>query len=92
VIAPGANAKIFVTASPETRAERRHRELLSRGGAPACEVVLADIRRRDARDAGRADAPPKPAPDAQILDTTALDVEGAFAAALAIVSRRTPGP
>src|SRR3954470_19779840 len=42
VIAPGANAKIFVTASPETRAERRHRELLSRGGAPAFEVVLAD--------------------------------------------------
>jgi CMP/dCMP kinase len=92
VIAPGANAKIFVTASPETRAERRHRELLARGGAPAFEVVLADIRRRDARDAGRADAPLKPAPDAQILDTTALDVEGAFAAALAIVSRRTPGP
>jgi cytidylate kinase len=88
----GTVIAIFVTASPETRAERRHRELLARGGAPAFEVVLADIRRRDARDAGRADAPLKPAPDAQILDTTALDVEGAFAAALAIVSRRTPGP
>ena len=88
VIAPGADAKIFVTASPETRARRRHLELERRGDAPAYETVLADIRKRDARDAGRADAPLKPAPDAVVLDTTSLDVESAFEAALAIVKRK----
>jgi cytidylate kinase len=87
VIAPGADAKIFVTAAAEVRARRRHRELEKRGAAPPFEEVLADIRRRDARDAGRADAPLKPAPDATVLDTTALDVEGTFEAALAIIDR-----
>jgi len=88
VIAPGADAKIFVTAAAEVRARRRHLELEKRGAAPPFEEVLADIRRRDARDAGRADAPLKPAPDAIVLDTTALDVEGTFEAALAIIDRR----
>jgi cytidylate kinase len=88
VIAPGADAKIFVTAAAEVRARRRHLELEKRGAAPPFEDVLADIRRRDARDAGRADAPLKPAPDAIVLDTTALDVEGTFEAALAIIDRR----
>jgi cytidylate kinase len=87
VIAPGADAKIFVTAAAEVRARRRHLELENRGSAPPFEEVLADIRRRDARDAGRADAPLKPAPDATVLDTTALDVEGTFEAALAIINR-----
>jgi CMP/dCMP kinase len=90
VIAPGADAKIFVTASAETRAKRRHLELERRGDAPAFETVLADIRKRDARDAGRPDAPLKPAPDAVVLDTTSLDVESAFEAALAIVKRKAP--
>jgi cytidylate kinase len=88
VIAPGAEVKIFVTAAPEIRARRRHLELEKRGQAPAYEDVLADIRKRDARDAGRADAPLKPAPDAQVLDTTTLDVEGTFEVALALVARR----
>ncbi|MEW9305736.1 (d)CMP kinase [Labrys neptuniae] len=87
VIAPGAEVKIFVTADAEIRARRRHLELEKRGDAPPFESVLADIRKRDARDAGRADAPLKPAPDAHVLDTTALDVESAFAAALALVER-----
>ncbi|WP_448949881.1 (d)CMP kinase [Labrys neptuniae] len=87
VIAPGAEVKIFVTADAEIRARRRHLELEKRGDAPSFESVLADIRKRDARDAGRADAPLKPAPDAHVLDTTALDVESAFAAALALVER-----
>lgn len=87
VIAPGAEVKIFVTADAEIRAKRRHLELEKRGDAPPFEAVLADIRKRDARDAGRADAPLKPAPDAHVLDTTALDVESAFAAALALVER-----
>lgn len=86
VIAPGAEMKIFVTAAPEIRARRRHLELDRRGDAPSFEAVLADIRKRDARDAGRADAPLKPAPDAHILDTTALDADGAFDVALAMVS------
>jgi cytidylate kinase len=88
VIAPGAEVKIFVTAAPEIRARRRHLELVKRGDAPPFEDVLADIRKRDARDAGRADAPLKPAPDAHVLDTTALDVESAFQAALLLVGRR----
>ncbi|MDZ5450358.1 (d)CMP kinase [Labrys sp. ZIDIC5] len=87
VIAPGAEVKIFVTADAEIRARRRHLELVKRGDAPPFESVLADIRKRDARDAGRADAPLKPAPDSHVLDTTALDVESAFAAALALVER-----
>jgi cytidylate kinase len=85
VIAPDAEAKIFVTASAETRARRRHRELAERGEQIAYDAVLADIRRRDARDAGRAVAPLKPAPDAVLLDTTELDIEAAFRAALSIV-------
>ena len=88
VIAPGADAKIFVTADFAVRARRRHLELGRRGGAPSLEAVEADIRKRDARDAGRADAPLRPASDAQLLDTTALDADGAFEAALAIVTRR----
>jgi cytidylate kinase len=92
VIAPGAEAKIFVTASPETRARRRFLELESRGANANYEAVLADIRRRDARDAGRADAPLMPAQDAHLLDTTSLDIESAFEAALAIVLRKAPHP
>jgi len=85
VIAPQAEAKIFVTASPEARARRRHRELVERGEHVAYEAVLADIKRRDARDAGRAIAPLKPASDAVLLETTELDIEAAFRAALSIV-------
>jgi len=85
VIAPQAEAKIFVTASPEARARRRQKELAERGENVAYEAVLADIQRRDARDAGRAIAPLKPASDAALLDTTGLDIEAAFRAALSIV-------
>jgi len=91
VIAPGAEMKIFVTAAPEIRARRRHLELERRGDAPSFEEVLADIRKRDARDAGRADAPLKPAPDAHILDTTALDADGAFDVALTMVAGAVRG-
>jgi cytidylate kinase len=87
VIAPEADVKIFVTASPEVRAGRRHRELAERGDPTTYEQVLADIRRRDERDAGRAAAPLKPAPDAVLLDTTLLDIEAAFREVLNIVRR-----
>jgi cytidylate kinase len=87
VICPEADAKLFVTATPEERARRRHRELLSRNEAAAFEVVLADIRRRDERDMTRSAAPLRPAPDATVLDTTTLDADAAFRAALEIVKR-----
>lgn len=87
VIAPDADVKIFVTASPETRAQRRALELRGRGEAVVYADILADIRKRDERDAGRSAAPLKPAADARILDTTDLDIEAAFQAALAIVEK-----
>ena len=70
------------------RAARRHKELAGRGEAATFEGILADIRRRDARDSGRSDAPLKAAEDAVILDTSALTVEEAVAAAIAIVEAR----
>jgi len=85
VICPEAACKIFVTASDEARATRRALELRTRGEKVDYGVVLEDIRKRDQRDSSRAAAPLKPAPDAIVLDTTKLDVEAAFRAALAIV-------
>ena len=88
VICPDADVKIFVTATPEVRARRRFAELAA-AGTPVSEAdVLADILRRDERDSSRAVAPLKPAPDAHMLDTTHLDIEAAFQAALALVERR----
>jgi cytidylate kinase len=85
VIFPDADVKIFVTASAEVRARRRAAEL-EHAGKPVDEVeVLADIRRRDERDTGRAAAPLKAAPEAHLLDTTHLDIDAAFRAALDIV-------
>ena len=88
VICPDATVKLFVTASPTVRAARRHKELASQPGAPDFDTVLADIRRRDARDSGRADAPLKAADDAVILDTSALGIEEALAAAIAEIEAR----
>jgi cytidylate kinase len=85
VIAPEADVKIFVTASAERRAQRRFRELAAKGEKMTLEVVLAAIRERDRRDTERAIAPLKAAPDAVLLDTTDLDIEAAFRAALSIV-------
>jgi len=91
VVCPKADIKLFVTASAEVRAERRHRELLAKGENGGFEAVLADIRRRDARDSSRAAAPLRPAEDVALLDTTELDVEAAFRAALDLVEARRPG-
>jgi CMP/dCMP kinase len=92
VVCPEAGAKLFVTASAEERARRRHRELLDRGEVSVLAEVLAEILRRDERDSSRAAAPLRPAEDALILDTTALDAEEAFRAAVALVeSRRRHG-
>ena len=88
VIAPHADAKLFVTASPEVRARRRHAEMLSRGVDVRFDVVLADIHARDARDSGRADAPLLQAADAMLLDNSAMDIGTAIAAAIAYVAGR----
>lgn len=90
VIFPDAPVKLFVTASPEARARRRHAELAARGVVRDLAEVEAEMRARDAQDAARAAAPMKPAPDALLLDTTALGIEEAFAAALALVRARFP--
>ncbi|MBB4198620.1 cytidylate kinase [Rhodoblastus sphagnicola] len=84
VIAPNATVKIFVTASAEARAQRRALELRGRGEDVDYYAILEDIRKRDARDRDRSDAPLKPADDAKILDTTDMNVEAALAAALAV--------
>jgi cytidylate kinase len=85
VIAPGADVKIFVTATPQVRAARRTKELRERGESVQEADVLADILRRDERDMQRAAAPLKPAPDAHLLDTTHLGIDAAFRAAVAII-------
>jgi len=85
VIAPDAEAKIYVTATPEERARRRILELRGRGETVDDAAVLADIRARDDRDMNRAVAPLKPAPDAVLLDTTLLGIDPAVRAAIDIV-------
>jgi len=91
VIAPHADVKIFVTATPEERARRRHIELAARHSPVAYDEVLADIKKRDERDSERSIAPLKPASDAVLLDTTQLDIEAAFRAALSIVEASRAG-
>jgi cytidylate kinase len=88
VVCPQADVKIFVTATPEVRAKRRHLERQSRGEAVTYEAVLADIRRRDERDAGREAAPMRPAADAVLLDTTNLDIEAAFDTAVGVITKK----
>ena len=87
VICPNADVKIFVTATPEVRAHRRVLEFNSRGEKVNEAEVLADILRRDERDRSRAAAPLVQAPDAHLLDTTHLDIDGAFRAAVELVER-----
>ena len=87
VICPDARVKLFITASAEERARRRHRELTGRGEAVSLAAILADIQARDARDASRSAAPLRAAADAVLLDTTELDADEAFAAARAVVDR-----
>ncbi len=87
VIFPDADVKIFVTATPEVRARRRAVELRAAGSTSNESEVLADILRRDERDTWRETAPLKAADDAQVLDTTELDIEAAVLAAVAIVER-----
>jgi cytidylate kinase len=91
VIAPDADVKIFVTASPQERARRRARELAAQGIAADEAEILADIERRDERDRSRAVAPLAPAPDAHLLDSTHLDIDAAVRAAIDIVQAARTG-
>jgi cytidylate kinase len=87
VICPFADVKIFVTASPEVRAKRRAIEMRRLGQSADEAAILADIRRRDERDSGRAIAPLKPAPDAHILDTSELDIDAVVREAIALIDK-----
>lgn len=91
VIAPEADVKLFVTASPEVRAKRRHIELAARRTPVEYCEVISDIKKRDERDSERSIAPLKPALDAVLLDTTDLDIEAAFRAAIKIVEAPRAG-
>ena len=90
VVLPRARVKIFLTAAPEARAERRLLELRQRGQDAAFDTVLSDIIRRDEQDRNRAIAPLRQAEDAVLLDTTRLDRAGSLEALLAIVRERLP--
>lgn len=87
VICPDANVKLFVTASAETRARRRHAEEVQTNSSVTFEAVLADVRARDDRDMNRADAPLRPAEDAIVIDTTDLSISEAVERAVQEISK-----
>ncbi len=91
VIAPGAEAKLFVTASVAARAARRFNEMVRRGEQVTLAEIAADLAARDARDSSRAVAPLRPADDALLLDTSDLTIEQAVQRAIELVNSRTQG-
>lgn len=88
VVCPKADVKLYVIATPEVRATRRWREIEANGGSADYAGILADIKRRDARDTARAASPLRPADNAHLLDTSEMDIETAFRAAKAIIDER----
>ncbi|MBW6418619.1 d(CMP) kinase [Celeribacter sp. PS-C1] len=88
VICPDAEVKLYVIASDEVRAQRRHKELVEKGEDITLEDVLEDLRERDERDAARATAPLKPAEDATVIDTTEMGIEEAVAKVIALIEAR----
>ncbi len=90
VICPQADVKLYVTASAQRRAERRHKELTDKGFSTAFETVLAEVVDRDARDSNRASAPLRAAEDAITVDTSDMSIEAAVAAAVAAVRAKYP--
>ena len=89
VIPPDADAKLFIRATPNIRAKRRHAELRARGSTVSLDRVLLDIRARDLRDSTRGTAPMTPADDAALLDTSFLSIDAAIQRAIALVEART---
>ena len=88
VVFPDARLKVFLTATPEERARRRHKQLIEKGISITMESLLRDIQERDARDASRAAAPLKPAADAEILDTTHMTIAAAIDSVLGLYRAR----
>ncbi len=88
VICPDAQVKLFVTATPDVRARRRHAELVAKGHDVTLQEVLADVQARDARDSNRAEAPLKPAADAEEMDTSHMDIDAAVTRAIELVQAR----
>jgi len=88
VVCPDADVKFFVTATPEVRAERRTAEMQARGEPAVYAAILEDVRKRDARDMSRGQAPLKPAEDALLLDTTLLDIDAVFLRAVQIIEAK----
>ncbi|WP_226552713.1 (d)CMP kinase [Celeribacter naphthalenivorans] len=88
VICPDAEVKLYVIASDEVRATRRHKELVAKGEDISLEAVLEDLRERDERDAARATAPLKPADDATVIDTTEMSIDEAVAQVIALIEAR----
>ena len=88
VVCPAADAKIYVTARPDVRAKRRYNEYVARSEPVTYELILHDILKRDERDASRESAPMRPAQDACLLDTSDLDIEAAFDAAVGLIKRK----
>ncbi|MFD1697237.1 (d)CMP kinase [Roseibium aestuarii] len=91
VVCPDATVKLFVTAAPEARAKRRTAEMQGKGEDASYASVLEDLKRRDVRDSSRSVAPLKQAADAHLLDTTEMDIETAFQAAVDIIDRTLAG-
>ena len=90
VVCPNADIKFFVTASSEVRAMRRYKEFEAKGIQTTFETVLSDMLARDKRDAERASAPMKPAPDAIVIDTSDMDAQTEIAAVLKVVEQKHP--
>jgi cytidylate kinase len=84
VVCPDAPVKLYVTASPEIRARRRHEEIVAKGDNADYDAIFAEVKTRDDRDMSRSDSPLKPASDAHLLDTSEMSIEAAFQAAKAI--------
>ncbi|MGH8479625.1 MAG: (d)CMP kinase [Gammaproteobacteria bacterium] len=91
VVFPDARLKVFLTASPEARAERRHNQLKHQGINVRLATLRRDIGERDVRDRARTVSPLRPAPDAVVVDTSDLGIDAVFARILALVSDRDPG-
>ncbi|MEM9107544.1 MAG: (d)CMP kinase [Pseudomonadota bacterium] len=85
VVCPDAAVKLFVTASPDVRARRRFEEIRGGGGNTDQQAVLADLKKRDARDMQRSTSPLRPSDDAHLLDTSEMDIEAAFLAAKRLI-------
>ena len=89
VVFPDASLKVYLTASAAERAERRHKQLIEKGIPATIDGLLRDLKERDARDSGRADAPLAVARDALVIDTTGMPISGAISAVLAAYRGRS---